>query len=90
MCIRDSQSGAEGGCVVHPVDECRLQIPILGVVFGVWVIEGPAELEDKLPFKKAGVNVMVVPDVTTYKMCIRDRLGSDVSTARVVLRGLVK
>ena len=26
------QSGAEGVCVVHPVDECRLQIPILGVV----------------------------------------------------------
>ena len=30
-------------------------------------IEGPAGLEDKLPFKKAGVNVMVVPDVTPYK-----------------------
>ena len=26
------QSGAEGVGVVHPVDECRLQIPILGVV----------------------------------------------------------
>ena len=34
----------------------------VGEVFGVWVIEGPAGLEDKLPFKKAGVNVMVVPD----------------------------
>ena len=33
----------------------------VGEVFGVWVIEGPAGLEDKLPFKKAGVNVMVVP-----------------------------
>ena len=39
----------------------------VGEVFGVWVIEGPAELEDKLPFKKAGLNVMVVPDVTPYK-----------------------
>ena len=39
----------------------------VGEVFGVWVIEGPAGLEDKLPFKKAGVNVMVVPDVTPYK-----------------------
>lgn len=39
----------------------------VGEVFGVWVIEGPAWLEDKLPFKKAGVNVMVVPDVTPYK-----------------------
>ncbi|MBS6845381.1 MAG: tagaturonate reductase [Firmicutes bacterium] len=39
----------------------------VGEVFGVWVIEGPAWLEDKLPFKKAGLNVMVVPDVTPYK-----------------------
>ena len=39
----------------------------VGEVFGVWVIEGPAELEDKLPFKKAGVPVHVVPDVTPYK-----------------------
>lgn len=39
----------------------------VGEVFGVWVIEGPAELESKLPFKKAGVPVHVVPDVTPYK-----------------------
>lgn len=39
----------------------------VGEVFGVWVIEGPAWLEDKLPFKKAGLNVSVVPDVTPYK-----------------------
>ena len=39
----------------------------VGEVFGVWVIEGPAWLEDKLPIKKAGLNVMVVPDVTPYK-----------------------
>ncbi|MBR2207576.1 MAG: tagaturonate reductase [Synergistaceae bacterium] len=39
----------------------------VGEVFGVWVIEGPAELENKLPFKKAGVPVHVVPDVTPYK-----------------------
>ena len=43
------------------------QVLDVGEVFGVWVIEGPAGLEDKLPFKKAGVNVMVVPDVTPYK-----------------------
>ena len=36
-------------------------------VFSVWIIEGPASLEDRLPFKKAGVNVHVVPDVTPYK-----------------------
>ncbi len=39
----------------------------VGEVFGVWNIEGPAWLEDKLPFKKAGLNCPVVPDVTPYK-----------------------
>lgn len=36
-------------------------------VFGVWVIEGPSELEERLPFKKAGLPVHVVPDITPYK-----------------------
>ena len=45
----------------------------VGEIFGIWVIEGPdgpggvARLEDRLPFKKAGCPVMVVPDVTPYK-----------------------
>lgn len=39
----------------------------VGEVFGVWYIEGPEWLAEKLPFKKAGVNVHVVPDVTPYK-----------------------
>ncbi len=39
----------------------------VGEIFGVWIIEGPAGLEDRLPFKKAGVNVHVVPDVMPYK-----------------------
>lgn len=39
----------------------------VGEVFGVWNIEGPAWLEEKLPFKKAGVNCIVVPNVTPYK-----------------------
>ena len=39
----------------------------VGEIFGVWIIEGPAGLEDKLPFKKAGLNVQVVEDVTPYK-----------------------
>ena len=39
----------------------------VGEVFGIWVIEGPASLEPKLPFKKAGCPVLVVPDVTPYK-----------------------
>ena len=40
----------------------------VGEYFGVWIIEGPAELEDRLPFKRAGLPVQVVPDVTPYKM----------------------
>ena len=39
----------------------------VGEVFGVWDIEGPAWLEEKLPFKAAGLNCPVVPDVTPYK-----------------------
>ena len=39
----------------------------VGEVFGIWVIEGPDGLEDRLPFTKAGVPVIVVPDVTPYK-----------------------
>ena len=39
----------------------------VGEVFGVWNIEGPAWLEEQLPFKCAGVNCIVVPDVTPYK-----------------------
>ena len=39
----------------------------VGEVFGIWVIEGPNGLEDRLPFKAAGVPVIVVPDVTPYK-----------------------
>ncbi len=43
------------------------QLIDVGEVFGVWNIEGPAWLEEKLPFKTAGVNCIVVPDVTPYK-----------------------
>ena len=39
----------------------------VGEVFGIWVIEGPDGLADRLPFKTAGVPVIVVPDVTPYK-----------------------
>ena len=39
----------------------------VGECFGIWVIEGPDGLEDRLPFKKAGCPVIVVPDVTPYK-----------------------
>lgn len=40
----------------------------VGECFGAWVIEGPERLNDMLPFKKAGIdNIMIVPDVTPYK-----------------------
>ena len=39
----------------------------VGEVFSVWYIEGEPGLEDRLPFKKAGVNVHVVPDIAPYK-----------------------
>ena len=39
----------------------------VGEVFGTWIIEGPAWLEEKLPFKAAGVNCIVVPNVMPYK-----------------------
>lgn len=39
----------------------------VGEVFGVWNIEGPDWLADKLPFKAAGLNCPVVPDITPYK-----------------------
>ena len=39
----------------------------VGEVFGVWYIEGPEWLEAKLPFKKSGLNVHVVPEVAPYK-----------------------
>ncbi len=39
----------------------------VGEVFGVWNIEGPEWLEEKLPFKKAQLNCPVVPDVAPYK-----------------------
>ncbi len=39
----------------------------VGEVFGVWNIEGPEWLAEKLPFQAAGLNCPVVPDVTPYK-----------------------
>ena len=39
----------------------------VGEVFGVWNIEGPEWLAEKLPFRAAGLNGPVVPDVTPYK-----------------------
>jgi len=38
-----------------------------GEIFGFWVIEGPKSLEQELPFKKAGLPVLVTEDHTPYK-----------------------
>lgn len=35
--------------------------------FGLWVIEGPVSLAEKLPFAKAGLPVLVTEDHTSYK-----------------------
>ncbi|KAB0578413.1 tagaturonate reductase [Fusobacterium naviforme] len=43
------------------------QLLDVGEVFGVWYIEGPEWLAERLPFKKAGLNVHVVPEVAPYK-----------------------
>ena len=39
----------------------------VGEVCGGWNIEGPEWLAEKLPFRAAGLNCPVVPDVTPYK-----------------------
>ena len=63
------------GRVKDPAEASRLdeengyhdELIDVGEVFGVWNIEGPAWLEEQLPFKKSGLNCIVVPDVTPYK-----------------------
>ncbi len=61
--IRDAQELQK----LHEQNGYEDQLLDVGEVFGVWIIEGPQELEDSLPFKRAGVPVQVVPDVTPYK-----------------------
>ncbi len=61
--IRDAQEVAR----LEAENGYRDDLMDVGEVFGVWNIEGPAWLEDKLPFKAAGLNCPVVPDVTPYK-----------------------
>ena len=36
-------------------------------IFHTWVIEGPAELAEELPFDKCGLHVIFTPDVKPYK-----------------------
>ena len=63
------------GRIRDPEEVARLEeengyadpLMVVGEVFGVWNIEGPEWLEKQLPFKEAGLNCPVVPDVTPYK-----------------------
>lgn len=61
--IRDAAEAAE----MESVNGYSDKLMDVGEVFGVWNIEGPAWLDEQLPFKNAGVNCIVVPDVTPYK-----------------------
>lgn len=63
--IRDEKQVAE----LEKVNGYTDPLIDVGEVFGLWVIEGPADLTDRLPFHKAGLdaNVFVSPDMTPYK-----------------------
>ena len=61
--IRDAEELAK----VEAANGYHDELIDVGEVFGVWNIEGPEWLEEKLPFKAAGLNCPVVPDVTPYK-----------------------
>ena len=43
------------------------KLVVEGEQFHLWVIEGPQSLKNELPFEKAGLNVLVVDDVTPYR-----------------------
>lgn len=61
--IRDKGEAAE----LDRADGYEDPLRVVGEVFGIWNIEGPAWLEEKLPFRAAGVPCTAVPDVTPYK-----------------------
>lgn len=61
--IRDSGEIAR----LEQANGYRDELLDVGEVFGVWDIEGPEWLEDRLPFKAAGLNCPVVPDAAPYK-----------------------
>lgn len=52
---------------LNALDGYRDDLRVVSEVFGVWMIEGPRCLADRLPFRAAGVNCHVVPDVEPYK-----------------------
>ena len=61
--IREEAEAAE----LDRADGYEDRLRVVGEVFGIWNIEGPAWLEEKLPFRAAGAPCTVVPDVTPYK-----------------------
>lgn len=52
---------------LHRENGYRDELMVVGECFGVWMIEGPKELTERLPFRRAGLPVHVVADVTPYK-----------------------
>lgn len=40
---------------------------VVGEQFHLWVIEGPQSVKDELPVEQAGLNVLVVDDMTPYR-----------------------
>ncbi|GAU75732.1 tagaturonate reductase [Fusibacter sp. 3D3] len=47
--------------------QCEDQVVCESERFHLWVIEGPKVIETKLPFKQAGLNVIVTEDMTPYR-----------------------
>ena len=77
----------------YPNDDTVLQHPddnflVAGEIFHLWVIEG--DIENELPLKKAGFNVVYTDDVTSYKK-IKVRILNGAHTSMVtgaILSGL--
>lgn len=46
----------------------RDQLVDTGELFHLWVIEGPRELSERLPFTRAGLNVIWTGDMSPYRM----------------------
>ncbi|SMB91593.1 tagaturonate reductase [Thermanaeromonas toyohensis ToBE] len=45
----------------------RDDLMVVGELFHLWVIEGPEEIKEKLPFHRAGLNVIWTSDLTPYR-----------------------
>jgi len=43
------------------------QLVVKAEPFHLWVIKGPKEIEEKFPFKKAGLNVILTDDLEAYR-----------------------